>query len=163
MILKDCNPPFTIVTILFYVSVVVAPFQHSINFTSARPGDSLFCPFECGKCTLFWLKGISSRSGDKNHQILLYLIIHSNMDAFWSCYTGTVTELTWMFYEVVSLGRAYYLQIFLQPMCPFLPEYDRGMQSAIGVLHRSKRPGKHKAKLIFSQNVRHDPFTLTCS
>ena len=27
--------------------------RESGYFTSARPGDSLFCPFECDECTLF--------------------------------------------------------------------------------------------------------------
>ena len=35
-------------------------------------------------------------------------------------------------------------------MGPFPPEYDGGIQEAIGVLHSSNRPGKNKAKMKFS-------------
>jgi hypothetical protein len=124
--------------------------EESGYFTSARPGHSLFCPFECDECALFRLKGVSSRIDDKNHQILLDFIRSSNMDAFWSRSPGTVTELTIMFYEEVSLGCVYDFQMFPKPMGPFPPDYDGGVRAAIGVLHRSNRPEKHEDKLKFS-------------
>jgi hypothetical protein len=81
--------------------------EESGYFTSARPGDYLFCPFECDECAFFRLKGVSIRTDDNNHQILLDFIQRSNLDAFWSRSPGTVTELTRMFHEEVSLGRVY--------------------------------------------------------
>ena len=65
--------------------------EESGYFTSARPGDYLFCTFECDECTFFKTKGVSSRSDNKNHQILLDFIRHYNLDDFCSRYTGTVT------------------------------------------------------------------------
>jgi hypothetical protein len=124
--------------------------EESGYFTLARPGDSLFCPFECDKCAFFRLKGVSSRTDDKNHQILLDFIRRSYLVAFWSRSTGTVTELTRMFHEEVALGRVYYFQMFPKPMGPFPPDYDGGVRAAIGVLHRSNIPEKHEEKLKFS-------------
>ena len=100
----------------------------------------------------FRLKGVSSISDNKNHQIILDFIRRSNMDAFWSRYTGTVTKLTRMLYEEVALGRVYDFQILSQPLVPFLPEYDGGTREAIGLLHRYNRTGKHKDKLKFSSS-----------
>jgi hypothetical protein len=99
--------------------------EESGYFTLARPGDSLFCPFECDKC-FFRLKGVSSRTDDKNHQILLDFIRCSYLVAFWSRSTGTVSELTRMFHEEVALGRVYDFQMFPKPMGPFPPDYDGG-------------------------------------
>jgi hypothetical protein len=123
--------------------------EESGYFTSTRPGDSLFCPFECDECAFFRLNGVSSRTDEKNHQILLDFIRRSNLDAFWSLYPGTVTELTIMFDEEVALGRVYDFQMFPTPVGPFPPNYDGGVRAAIGVLHRSNRPGKHEDKLNF--------------
>ena len=123
--------------------------EWSRNFISARPVDSLFRPFNCDECAFFQLKGVSSRSDNKYHQIILYFIRHSNLDDFWSCYTGTVTKLTWIFHEKVALGNVYGFQMFPQPMDPFPPEYDGGIRAGIGVMHRSNRLGKHEAKLKF--------------
>ena len=72
------------------------------------------------------------------------------MDALWLRSTGTVTELTQIFYEEVALGCVYDFKMSPQPICPFPPEYDGGTQEAIGMIHRSNRPGKHEAKLKFS-------------
>ena len=72
------------------------------------------------------------------------------MDAFWSRCAGTVTELTRMFYEEVSLGSVYESQMFPQSMGPFPPEYDGGTLEAIGVLHSSSRTVKHEPKLKLS-------------
>jgi hypothetical protein len=124
--------------------------EESEYFTSARPGDSLLCPFECDECAFFWLKGFSSITDDKNHQILLDFIRRSNLDASWSRSPRTVTELTRMFHEEVALGRVYDFQMSPQHMVPFPPDYDGGMRAAIGVLHRSNRPVKHENKLKFS-------------
>ena len=57
-----------------------------------------------------------------------------------------------MFYEEVALGHVYDFQMFPQPMGSFPPEYDGGVRVAIGVLHRSNRPGKHESKLKFSSS-----------
>jgi hypothetical protein len=124
--------------------------EESGYFTSARSGDSLFCPFECDECDFFRLKCVSSRTDDKNHQILLDFIRRSNLDAFWSRSPVNVTELTIMFHEEVALGHVYDFKMFPKPMGPFPPHCGGGMRAAIGVLHRSNRPEKHEDKLKFS-------------
>jgi hypothetical protein len=96
-------------------------------FLSARPGDSLCCPFQCDECVfhrlIFWPSNVES----KNNQILLDFIRRANLDDFWYRAPGTIYELNRMFDDEIMVGKAYGFQMCPKAMGPFLPDYDRGV------------------------------------
>lgn len=114
-----------------------------------RPGDHLFCPFECDLCSFFRLKG---RRPDKTlpaDALLLTFMRRANLDAFWSRAPDTIKGLRSVFWEQVEVGEAFDFQMF-GPMGPFSSTYDSGIRAALGVLWRSQKPGRHEAKQKFS-------------
>jgi hypothetical protein len=115
----------------------------------ARPGDHLFCPFECDFCTFFRLRGHSPQRYESGDDALLSYIRRANLDAFWSRRPSTIRGLTSLFVEQVAVGERFGFQMF-ESLGPFGRTYDSGMRAAIGVLARSQRKGVHEEKLKFS-------------
>jgi hypothetical protein len=68
-----------------------------------RPGDSLFCPFECDDCVFFRITGGPSHPHNRQHQNILDHIRRKKLDAFWSRAPGTIRELTRMFHEELKV------------------------------------------------------------
>ena len=120
------------------------------RYLTARPGDSLMCPFECDEC-LFWkLKKRSSREGDPADHRLLGFIRRANLDAFWALEPRTVAgNLSEAYNYGVDIGREFGLAMF-PAVGPWSPDYDHGMTAALAVLVKSLRPGRHEATMKFS-------------
>jgi hypothetical protein len=60
------------------------------EFLRARPGDHLFCLFECDSCAFFRLKPKPLDPKSHIDSLLLIYIRRANLDAFWSRGSGTV-------------------------------------------------------------------------
>lgn len=120
-----------------------------LEFLHGRPGDHLFCPFECDNCSFFRLRGHSPRRNDIGDTSLLRYIRRANLDAFWSRRPSTIRGLTALFGEQAAVGERFGFQMF-DNHGPFSRTYDSGMRAAIGVLVRSQRKGKHEETLKFS-------------
>jgi hypothetical protein len=95
-------------------------------YLQARPGDSLFCPFECDDCVFFRITGGPSHPHNRQHQNLLDHIRRTNLDAFWSRAPGTIRKLTRMFHEELKVGQTLGFCMFPHPMGPFPPIYEGG-------------------------------------
>jgi hypothetical protein len=115
-------------------------------YLQARPGDSLFCPFECDDCVFFRITGGPSHPNNRQHQNLLDHIRRTNLDAFWSRAPGTIRDLTWMFHEELKVGQTLSFCMFPHPMGPFPPIYEGGDRAAIGILYRTNLPGRDEIK-----------------
>jgi hypothetical protein len=125
-----------------------APGEDS-DYMLSRPGDHLFCPFECDFCTFFRLRGHSPRRDESNDAVLMTYIRRANLDAFWSRRPSTVRGLNSLFVEQVAVGDRFGFQMF-EPIGPFGRTYDSGIKAAIGILVRSQRKGLHEEKMKFS-------------
>jgi hypothetical protein len=119
------------------------------DFSEGRPGDHLFCPFECDYCAFYRIKGHLPTPGSGVDERLLQFIRRANLDAFWSRRPGTVLGLTRLFTEQVEVGESFGFNMF-GPLGPFGRSYDPGMKAAIGLLWRSQKPGIHEAKMKYS-------------
>ena len=62
---------------------MTAPGEEN-DYLSARPGDHLFCPFECDSCAFFRLMRRVPNSKSRVDNLLLTYIRRANLDAFWS-------------------------------------------------------------------------------
>lgn len=62
---------------------MTAPGEES-DFLCARPGDHLFCPFECDACAFFRLKRNLPDPKSRTDSLLQIYIRRANLDAFWS-------------------------------------------------------------------------------
>ncbi len=80
---------------------------------------------------------------------LLAFIRRANLDAFWSKAPDTVRGLRSLFWEQVEVGDVFGFQMF-QPMGPYGAFYDSGIRTALGVLWRSQKPGRHEEKQKYS-------------
>lgn len=127
---------------------LVAPEEED-NFKMARPGDHLFCPFECDYCVFFKLRGRSPIEGNKTDDILLTYIRRANLDAFWSRRPGTIEALVYLFKRQIQVGEQFGFEMF-PPRGPFPRDYDSGMRMAIGSLWESRLPGQHEPTKKFS-------------
>jgi hypothetical protein len=119
------------------------------DFMEARPGDHLFCPFECDGCCFYRLRGEAPRSDRMQDKDLLAHIRRANLDAFWSRRPGTVQGLVRLFVEQVEIGERFGFDMF-EPPGHFSIGYRSGMKAAIGVLVRSQKSGRHEAKMKYS-------------
>ena len=127
---------------------LVAPGEEK-NYLAARPGDHLFAPFECDHCAFFRLKGRSPmRDNPSDSELLLYLR-RSQLDVFWSRRPGTVKVLLALFKEQLHVGEHFSMAMFKDPG-PFPANYDCGTAAAVGVLWRSRKPGRDEQFLKFS-------------
>ena len=123
------------------------------RYLEARPGDTLFCPFECDDCSFRrvtgrWPEG-NPHLPDPKERFLLDLIRRANLDAFWSREPGTIADLLRLFKEQAQLGVDLGYPAFGSPG-PMPQGYDGGMRVAIGVLYKSLQPGRHEKFLKFS-------------
>ena len=119
------------------------------DFLDGRAGDHLFCPFECDDCSFWRLKGRVPDSVSSSNRVLQAYIRRALLDAFWCRRPGTVYGLTNLFAEQVEVGEHFGFPMF-DALGPFGVSYDSGMRTAIGILSRSQRPGRHEAKMKYS-------------
>jgi hypothetical protein len=127
---------------------MIAPGEEK-DFSEARPGDHLFCPFECDYCAFFRLRGALPIEGREDDERLLAYIRRANLDAFWSRRPGTVHNLASLFSEQIAVGESFGFDMFA-PIGPLPFNYDSGLKAAIGILWRSKRPGLHETNMKYS-------------
>ena len=99
-----------------------------------RPGEYIYCPFDCDECSFYRLTGYPSQYENITHKKLLDYIRRSNLDAFWYCTQGTLYHLNRMFYEEVTTGQILGFQLFPTSTGPFPYYYDGRIQAALGVL-----------------------------
>ena len=119
------------------------------DYLVARPGDHLFAPFECDRCSFFRLKGRSPRNHSEEDKELLLFIRRAQLDVFWSRRPGTIKALLGLYREQVSAEDHFGVTLFRDPG-PFPPTYDSGIGAAVGLLWRSRRPGRDEEFLKFS-------------
>jgi hypothetical protein len=93
--------------------------SEEMMYLQARPGASIFCPFECYVCSFYRLTVTPRQLDNSTHQNLLDHIGRTNLDAFWSHSEDTLCNLTRMFLEEVATGRDLGFQMFLMPPRPF--------------------------------------------
>jgi hypothetical protein len=114
---------------------MTAPGEEN-DFVSARPGDHLFCPFECDSCAFFRLKRNLPRPESRTDSLLLTYIRRANLDAFWSRRPGTVEGMRRLFFSQAEVGDFFGFEMF-DRIGPFPHDYDSGIRSAIGTLWQS--------------------------
>jgi len=119
------------------------------DYQHARPGNHLFCPFECNGCQFHWLMQCEPDPSSYTHQRLQIYIRRSILDAFWLRRPGTIAGLNWLFKQQVEVGKTFGFSMF-DPLGPFERDYDSGIWTAIGILSQSQRPGHHKVKQKYS-------------
>jgi hypothetical protein len=119
------------------------------DFLEARPGDHLFCPFECDSCSFHRMKGGPPDPTSAIDTRLLAYIRRANLDAFWSRRPGTVRGLVRLFQEQVAVGEEFGFEMF-KPPGYFSESYQPGMKAAVGVLAKSQKAGRHEDKQKFS-------------
>ena len=119
------------------------------DFLCARPGDHLFCPFECDACSFYRLKRRPPDSKSRIDSLLEVYIRRANLDAFWSRRPGTVEGMRRLFFTQAEVGDFFGFEMF-DRIGPFPHDYDSGMRSAIGSIWQSQRPGRHESKQKYS-------------
>ena len=110
------------------------------RFRTARGGDHTMCCFQCKRCQFRNLKGRSPR-GEIIDQALVSLIRRANLDAFWSRTPGTLQGHRGEVRKQLRYGQTFGLDMF-PPLGPRPLGDDNGMKQAIGLILRSKEPGK---------------------
>jgi len=132
------------------------------DYTCAWPGDHLFCPFECNRCTFHWLKGWPPIPGKQTNKQLGIFLCRSAINAFWSRQSSMIAGLLRSFFQQVELDEAFGFEMF-QPPGPFPQAYDSEIHSAFGVLWQSQKPGRegavpsHKLSQCISQSFEQEP------
>jgi len=129
-------------------SPLVAPGEER-HFREARPGDHLFCPFQCELCSFYKLKGRTPGREEHADRLLLKYLRQANLDAFWSRRPGTISAYLRIVKEQIEVGNLFGIEMFEQPG-PFPVSYDFGTRSALTVLWKSEKAGKHEAKQKYS-------------
>ena len=119
------------------------------NYLRARAGDHLFAPFECDYCAFFRLRGSSPCLENPSDKELLLYLRRSQLDVFWSRRPGTIKALLGLYKEQFHVGEHFSINMFREPG-PFPKDYDCGTAAAIGILWRSRRPGRDEEFLKFS-------------
>lgn len=127
---------------------MLAPGEEK-DFEEGRPGDHLFCPFECDYCSFYRLRKMMPIEQNDEDMRLLRFIRRANLDAFWSRRPGTIYNLNNLFAEQIEVGESFGFEMFPE-MGPFPTAYESGMKAAIGILWRSKRPGRHESTMKYS-------------
>ena len=127
---------------------MIAPGEER-DFLVGRGGDHLFCPFECDDCSFWRLTGRAADRAIPGDRVLQAYIRRALLDAFWSRRPGTVYGLSNLFAEQVTVGERFGFPMFDAPG-PFGIAYDSGMRTALGILSRGQRPGRHEATMKFS-------------
>ena len=111
-------------------------------YLQARPGDSIYCPFECYECSLYRLTVYPIQNDNYTCKNLLDYIQRAKLDAFWSLTQGKLYHLTYIFSEEVTIGQNMGFPMFPTSLAPFPTYYDGVLRAALGVLTRSNHPGK---------------------
>ena len=103
-------------------------------YLQARPGDSIYFPFDCDECSFYRITGSLSQNENHTHKHLLYYIRRANLYEFWYCTQGTLYHHTCMFYKKVTTAKILGFQMFPTSPGPIPTYYDGGLQVALGVL-----------------------------
>ena len=119
-------------------------------YLQARPGDSIYLPFEFDECSFYRLPGSIIQYENHTHKMFLDYIRRTNLDVFLSRTQGTVYHLTCMFYEEFTTVQNMGFQTFLTSPGPFPTYYDGGLRASLGLLTQSNFPGKIEAKIKIS-------------
>jgi hypothetical protein len=111
----------------------------------ARAGDHIICPFQCDLCHIRNIKGRDPRG--LVDEATAALVRQANLDAFWSRAKGTVAKhRTEVRYELKYNKELDYSSF--PALGPYALGDDRGMRQAVGLLRRTKEPGKAKGSTI---------------
>jgi len=119
------------------------------HFMEARPGDHLVCPFQCETCTFYKLKGRPANPSSHTDKLLLKFLRQANLDAFWSQRPGTVANYLRIVRQQLEVGSVFGIKMFDRPG-PYPVTYDFGTRSALAVLWKSEKPGRHETKQKYS-------------
>jgi hypothetical protein len=120
-----------------------------LDYLSARPGDHLFCPFECDGCSFYRLKQRLPDPKSRIDSLLQIYLRRANLDAFWSRRPGTVEGMRRLFFAQAEVGDLFGFEMF-DRIGPFPHDYDSGIRSAIGTLWQSQKAGRHEEKQKYS-------------
>jgi len=119
------------------------------HFMEARPGDHLFCPFQCEACSFYKLKGRPADLKSHTDKLLLKYLRQANLDAFWSRRPGTIANYLRIVRQQLDVGTVFGIEMFDKPG-PYPVTYDFGTRSALAVLWKSEKPGRHETKQKYS-------------
>jgi hypothetical protein len=100
---------------------MTAPGEEN-DYLSARPGDHLFCPFECDGCAFFHLKWRLPDPKSRVDSLLQVFIRRANLDAFWSRRPGTVEGMRRLFFAQAEVGDFFGFEMF-DRIGPFPHDY----------------------------------------
>ena len=128
--------------------------RQSTDFHQARDGDSILTPFEYNLCIFRKLK---LRGFDKTSLTDLLLAVHilrSNLDAFWSRTTNTVTAHTQKIKRSLKFSEEFGLLGTYESDGPY-DYYDHcGYETACNILMYSRQPGRHSATYTQYETIR---------
>jgi hypothetical protein len=113
------------------------------RYLEARGGDHLLCPFECDDCVFFKLRGRKPREGDSQDDLLSAYIRRANLDAFWAREPKTVSGHVREVRASLKTGEELGIPMF-GAIGPWPAQYDHGHRTAIAVLAKTRRPGRHE-------------------
>lgn len=121
---------------------MIAP-DEDLDFMVARPGDHLFCLFECDYCAFFKLCGRLPSSRSQADSRLQTFVRRANLDAFWTRRSGTISQLVSTVRRQVEVGQMFGFTMYPNPgPVPFCS--DQGMRVAVGTLWQSIQPGRRR-------------------
>ena len=113
------------------------------RFLEARGGDHLLCPFECDVCVFVKLRGREWRGGSSQDDLLAAYIRRANLDAFWAREPKTVAGHVRECRAMIKTGEQLGISMF-GAIGPWPAGYDHGHRTAIAVLAKTRRPGRHE-------------------
>ena len=79
--------------------------EDEMKYLVTRPGDWLFCPFQCDLCWFFNLHGRAPHHRMHTDQFELKLICCANLDMFWSRAPSTVAKSLGLIQEIINWAQ----------------------------------------------------------
>ena len=125
------------------------PDEEENRHKTARPGDTLICPFECDFCQFVKLCHHLPRVGTERDLRILAFIRRANLDAFWAREPATVRGHLGGVRKILRVQNELGLSL-LPPVGPWPPGCDHGLGAALCLLHDSLSPGRHEATMKYA-------------
>lgn len=116
---------------------------------SARNGDHLFTLFECEYCAFYRLKRTTPKPTVDDDKLLLEFIRRANLDAFWVRRPSTIANLLGSFKEYRDTCQLLGFNAF-NDRARLKASADYGMRTALVMLWKSLKPGKHEETIKYS-------------